>query len=326
MSGWVNGTTNNYGLIVQDYGGTSADDLQFRSSEYSADNTYDPMLIVTYCRPWGILWDDADNDGLQEDGEAPIFGATVNLRNATTNALVASDTTDSMGRYIFTGLTNGTSYYVEFVAPSGASFSPQDQGGDDTVDSDVNPANGRSASFTWQSASSSFVIDAGVFSLCVTTSFQQGLLPTARYLGARDTFISQSNTAPYNQTYNFGVSTPLAVDSDEPSVEIDMDVNNLLYWDMSGANGTCRGYGHGPPSRSMWKMSRYLRATTCMIWLGPGWKAAGTGLPPATAPPGSPTTASTPGGVGAAGQAPGTATPPSWGTQPQLARELILST
>ena len=37
------------------------------------------------------------------------------------------------------------SYIVEFEAPTGSIFSPQDQGIDDTADSDANPTDGRTA-------------------------------------------------------------------------------------------------------------------------------------------------------------------------------------
>ena len=60
---------------------------------------------------------------------------TVNLLDDLGNWL-ASATTDSYGYYQFTGLAAG-GYQLQFVAPSSYTFSPQDQGSDDTLDSDA---------------------------------------------------------------------------------------------------------------------------------------------------------------------------------------------
>ncbi len=63
-----------------------------------------------------------------------------------------------------------------------------------------------------------------VVSSCTTVSFQQG---ASGYTGARDAHIRQANP-----TFNYGVSTPLMVDSDEPAGSSN-DVSTLLYWDLS---------------------------------------------------------------------------------------------
>ena len=56
---------------------------------------------------------------------------------------MASDTTDATGNYLFTGLQPGT-YCLQFYnIPAGWSIILQDQGSDDTVDSDADPTTGR---------------------------------------------------------------------------------------------------------------------------------------------------------------------------------------
>ncbi|WP_120010259.1 DUF4214 domain-containing protein [Teichococcus vastitatis] len=50
---------------------------------------------------------------------------------------------------------------MEFLAPPGTGFSPQDQGNNDAVDSDANPATGRSASFAVTSGQSVANLSAG---------------------------------------------------------------------------------------------------------------------------------------------------------------------
>jgi uncharacterized repeat protein (TIGR01451 family) len=107
-----------------------------------------------------FVWDDLDADGIQDSGEPGIVGATVNLLDATGTNQLQTTNTGAGGLYSFT-VAPGT-YIVEFVAPGGFSFSPQDQGGDDTVDSDANPATGRTAPVTVAAGATDDTIDAGL--------------------------------------------------------------------------------------------------------------------------------------------------------------------
>jgi len=66
---------------------------------------------------------------------------------------------------------------------------------------------------------------SGTVGWCVTVSFQQG---TEGYAGARDAHIRQNDP-----TYNYGTTTPLTVDSDEPYSSDGYDASALLYWDLS---------------------------------------------------------------------------------------------
>jgi fibronectin type 3 domain-containing protein len=61
----------------------------------------------------------------------------------------------------------------------------------------------------------------------VTKSFQDGVAPTSSYDGTRDVYLSQN--AP---TTNFGTSTALLVDGDDPSGSGN-DLSTLIAWDVS---------------------------------------------------------------------------------------------
>ena len=91
------------------------------------------------------VWNDADGNGIQDAGETGRAGVPVTLYDSAGNQ-VATTTTDGNGDYSFTVLVTGD-YYVVFDQPAGLVFSQQDQGGDDALDSDADPATGRTDTF-----------------------------------------------------------------------------------------------------------------------------------------------------------------------------------
>jgi hypothetical protein len=85
------------------------------------------------------VWYDQDQDGIQDANEPGVSGITVELFDSPdcSGVAVASTTTDGTGFYQFTGLPAGD-YCIAFSGiPMGWEISPQDQGADDTVDSDA---------------------------------------------------------------------------------------------------------------------------------------------------------------------------------------------
>lgn len=135
-----------------------------------------------------FVWEDTDGDGIQDDGEPGVEGVTVNLYSdvdgdgvaepgGDDNGPIATTMTDADGNYLFTGLAPGD-YFVEFVNPGGfAGFSPQDQGGDDTVDSDANPATGVAAVTTLVAGETDLTHDAGLVPIVVLAPCEAGHKP-----------------------------------------------------------------------------------------------------------------------------------------------------
>ncbi len=82
-----------------------------------------------------LVWEDVDADGIQDEGEEGISGVTVRLFDADGDEVEAT-ITDDEGRYTFVDLTPGE-YQVEIDIPAGFTASVQDQGSDDTADSDI---------------------------------------------------------------------------------------------------------------------------------------------------------------------------------------------
>ena len=105
------------------------------------------------------VWLDENSDGTFDSGERGIAGATVNLLDSS-GTVIATTTTAADGSYGFTNL-DPTSYQVEVLVP-GFTFTGQDTGSDDTIDSDVDTATGLTALFALTSGNDDFTIDAGV--------------------------------------------------------------------------------------------------------------------------------------------------------------------
>ncbi|HMM36445.1 MAG TPA: SdrD B-like domain-containing protein, partial [Thermoanaerobaculia bacterium] len=108
------------------------------------------------------VWLDADGDGLKDGDEPGLADITVRLYKAP-SALVSTTTTAAGGLYGFSNLAPGD-YVLEVVKPTGYSFSPKDQGGDDTLDSDVDTSTGRTAAFALAGGTIDTTRDAGLVS------------------------------------------------------------------------------------------------------------------------------------------------------------------
>ncbi len=109
----------------------------------------------------GMVWADLDNDGVRDAGEYPISGVEVILLD--NNGLpVASTFTDGLGEYSFAGLEHSQAYQVVFKPKSTVTIALQDQGGNDSMDSDVNSADGTTPSVTPAANETISNIDAGL--------------------------------------------------------------------------------------------------------------------------------------------------------------------
>ncbi|HAK77301.1 MAG TPA: hypothetical protein DCM71_10420, partial [Runella sp.] len=111
-------------------------------------------------------------------GEPAVAGVIVQLLNSTTSAVLATDTTDAQGLYLFSDLSSGT-YQVKIVTtslPAGCVISSkQDLGGDDTKDSDFSPTTGLSQVVTIDAlgtgiAKDNMTVDAALLIPCVESS------------------------------------------------------------------------------------------------------------------------------------------------------------
>jgi hypothetical protein len=105
-----------------------------------------------------FVWWDVNGNGIQDSQEPGIGGVCINLYDAATGGLVARTTTDINGYYGF-NLPSAGNYFLEFLAPGGMVFTPANVG-DDDHDSDTDPSNGHTASFSVTSEDTAW--DAGL--------------------------------------------------------------------------------------------------------------------------------------------------------------------
>jgi uncharacterized repeat protein (TIGR01451 family) len=161
-----------------------------------------------------FVWNDLDNDGIQDGGEPGLAGVAVVLY-ATNGVVIATNVTDAGGVYAFTNVVPGD-YYVAFLSLAGYVRSPQDQG-IDTDDSDADTNTGYTVGTSLSSGESDVSWDAGYH-----------LIPTGQ-IG--NLVFSDVNT---NGVYDPGVDAPLAnvtVQLTQGQVIIDSQVtdSNGLY-------------------------------------------------------------------------------------------------
>ncbi len=111
-------------------------------------------------------WYDANYDGIQSadtSAEPGVEGVTVELYECGATTPLNSTSTDQDGYYLFDNLAPGD-YYVKFIKPASFSiFTRQDQGTDDTVDSDADPTNGETVCVTLAGGDEDLTWDAGFY-------------------------------------------------------------------------------------------------------------------------------------------------------------------
>jgi len=114
-----------------------------------------------------FVWYDTNANGIQDDGEPGVNGVTVNLYSSSLGDWVLKATTVTAnhwstgqpGAYRFTYLPVGE-YYLEFVAPSGYTWTVRDAG-DNAKDSDVT-AQGQTDNILLQCSQQDMTWDAGL--------------------------------------------------------------------------------------------------------------------------------------------------------------------
>ncbi len=114
------------------------------------------------------VWNDLNNDGIQNANEAGIAGVTVTLYSADGTTVIATTVTDAFGRYLFNDLTPDA-YRIQFTAPTGFVVVAKDAGGNDSKDSDANATTGMTNVFTLAPGEKNLTVDCGLYNASLPT-------------------------------------------------------------------------------------------------------------------------------------------------------------
>ena len=102
--------------------------------------TIDAGIKSAYGSIGDYVWFDANKDGLQTNGEAPVRGVKVYLLNAS-NIIIDSTKTDVNGKYLFDSLVTGT-YKIRFVAPKDSNLTVKGINSLSSIDSNPDTTTG----------------------------------------------------------------------------------------------------------------------------------------------------------------------------------------
>jgi len=136
-------------------------------AEITHSDQYDPVTnnnISSVTLHGGMIgdtvWNDANENGVQDIGEIRLSGVGVMLYNAASNLLFTT-TTDASGEYRFEGLDAGD-YFLEFVPFTGWTVTTNDAGTSDFTDSDVNTNTFTTGTITLSAGEANLSIDMGL--------------------------------------------------------------------------------------------------------------------------------------------------------------------
>ncbi|MBL6076709.1 carboxypeptidase regulatory-like domain-containing protein [Belnapia sp. T18] len=161
-------TPSGHSVATADAGGDDGRDSDIDAAGTTPVKAYasgasDSSVDAGYWKPASIgnkVFLDANGNGLQDIGEAGIDGIAVQLFRA--GILAGSTVTGNGGAYSFGNLIPGT-YQVKFVTSGGHVLTAADKGGDDTRDSDADPATGLTAAYTLVADQANLTVDAGMY-------------------------------------------------------------------------------------------------------------------------------------------------------------------
>ena len=122
--------------------------------------------VCNYATIGDIVWEDTDQDGIQDGGELGLQNVPVYLYNSI-GTEIDNTTTNSSGNYSFVDIVPDD-YYLKFIPPVDYGISLQDQGGNDSFDSDASPSTGNTTITTLEPNEDDITWDAGMYSTLIT--------------------------------------------------------------------------------------------------------------------------------------------------------------
>ena len=164
--------------VLWNTGSTSVDLPDVGSGEYTVTIT-SPSGCASTCSTTltasnslgDFVWYDIDENGQQDAGEEGIQGIEISLYEAN-NGFISSTISDADGYYLFEGLTPGAYYItVESQIDSDMDFTMSNGGGNESMDSDIDPDTGKSDPVFIYGGICHEDLDIGFKPLCIELDF-----------------------------------------------------------------------------------------------------------------------------------------------------------
>ncbi len=178
------------------------------------------------------VWEDANDNGLQDTGEAPISSAWVQLLNCTENTVALRTTsTDTLGNYLFSSLPSGC-YRIKFYPLTGYTMCTKQHVDPEKTNLDSDPGSDWiTQQITMGAAESKLTIDACMRKNAATTdlSLTQTVSPMNPAIGNDVTFTltirndgdSDATNVKVKSYLSSGFSFVSATPVDDPSASFD---------------------------------------------------------------------------------------------------------
>ncbi|MGK7953735.1 MAG: SdrD B-like domain-containing protein, partial [Crocosphaera sp.] len=176
-------------------------------------NDFDPTIdagLVETASLGDYVWLDTNKDGIQNDGQVGVENVTVTLTGGGEDGVIGTfddttttTTTDVNGFYLFDDLTPGVEYQVKFDLPEGYSFTTENAGSDDTLDSDADTTTGNTQIVVLASGENNLTLDAGLTENTVEVA-EINIIKKAGTAADGSTFVI---TEPGQVTYTYEVTT-----------------------------------------------------------------------------------------------------------------------
>jgi hypothetical protein len=166
----INNDTNN-----RDQAGNDVSGLEGNIPDQRDDLTIDFGFILPGTIG-DLVWNDANQNGIQDPTEVGVSGVVVTLFDGVTNSVITTTTTDSAGNYLFDDLPPGQ-YYIQVALPTNYTFTIPGSTLESGADSNADPNSGQTPIITLLTSQISVIWDIGIYQ--TPTNLDEAQEPTA---------------------------------------------------------------------------------------------------------------------------------------------------
>ena len=185
-----------------------------------------------------FVWNDLDEDGIQDPAEPGMSGVTVRLE-LPNGTLIDSTTTDGGGFYSFTNLTPGD-YVVVFTEPADYSFSPANQTVD-ANDSDADPTTGESPIITLLAGETNLTVDAALYfsTICENVTMAMSTNTSICVNESSNLIATSSDSSDINWYYSSIGGVPLFTSASGTPYTVSPTTTTTYYAQVSTSQPGC---------------------------------------------------------------------------------------